>query len=242
MPTTIDCPSCHRALRLPDEYIGRPVQCPGCSHTFTATRTPAPAEAVVVPPEAPPAPAGPDVPPAPAAEHKAQPPPADAPPPRRRDDDDRRPPRYADDVEPCPYCDEPISLDATRCPHCRRDLSDEYEVDDRPWEQEGEVRRDCDPHRGGVVLTLGIVGLAVFPVGFCPCIGLVTLLVGLGTGIPAWVMGQRDLGRMRRGDMDPQGRGTTLAGMICGIIAVVFAAIGVIIQLFVVGINLMHLI
>ena len=66
------------------------------------------------------------------------------------------------------------------------------------------------PHRGGVVLTLGILGIVL-------CFIL---------GIFAWVMGSGDLQKMRAGQMDPSGYGTTQAGMICGMIATILAGIG----------------
>ncbi len=66
-------------------------------------------------------------------------------------------------------------------------------------------RRDVMPHRGGAVLTLGILALVL------GCIGIIF-------GIIAWVMGQSDLAEMRAGRMDPTGEGVTNAGRICGII------------------------
>lgn len=65
------------------------------------------------------------------------------------------------------------------------------------------------PHRGPVVLTLGILGL-VFT-GAC----------GFIIGIIAWVMGNADLKEMDRGAMDPAGRGLTQAGRICGMISTI---------------------
>lgn len=62
------------------------------------------------------------------------------------------------------------------------------------------------PHRGTVILLLGILSL----------VGL-----GIFTGIPAWVMGRSDLKRMDAGEMDPEGRQMTFAGMILGIVSVV---------------------
>ncbi len=61
------------------------------------------------------------------------------------------------------------------------------------------------PHRGGLILTLGILGLVcnVF------CI----------PSIMAWVMGRSDLAKIRAGMMDREGEGLTQAGMIMGIIA-----------------------
>ena len=70
-------------------------------------------------------------------------------------------------------------------------------------------------HRGGLILTLGIVGLV--------CCGI--------AGIIAWVMGHSDLREIKEGRMDPAGRGMTQAGMICGIISVIFSAIGLVVGL-----------
>lgn len=61
------------------------------------------------------------------------------------------------------------------------------------------------PHRGGVVLALGILGLVVCFI----------------CGIIAWVMGNNDLREMDAGLMDPSGRGLTKAGKICGMISVI---------------------
>ena len=40
-------------------------------------------------------------------------------------------------------------------------------------------------------------------------------------GLAAWIMGAKDLKKMRKGQMDPQGQGTTQAGLICGIVGMV---------------------
>lgn len=61
------------------------------------------------------------------------------------------------------------------------------------------------PHRGTLILVLGILGLLV-------CAPL---------GIAAWVMGNTDLGEIKGGLMDPEGRSLTEAGRICGIIATI---------------------
>jgi hypothetical protein len=67
------------------------------------------------------------------------------------------------------------------------------------------------PHRGVLILILGILGLT-----FC----------GIFTAIPAWLMGSGDLKQMDAGAMDPSGRGLTQAGKIMGIIGVVLGVIG----------------
>ncbi|MBX3352418.1 MAG: hypothetical protein KF684_05745 [Phycisphaeraceae bacterium] len=68
------------------------------------------------------------------------------------------------------------------------------------------------PHRGVLVLVFGILGLVL-------CFLF---------GIAAWVMGGADLRQMDAGHMDPEGRGLTQAGKICGIIAVVLQLIGIV--------------
>ena len=78
------------------------------------------------------------------------------------------------------------------------------------------------PHRGTVILVLGILSLV-----FC----------GFFTGIPAWIMGKGDLAKIKDGIMDPEGEGSTKAGMICGMICCIISAvlIGLIILLMILG-------
>jgi predicted RNA-binding Zn-ribbon protein involved in translation (DUF1610 family) len=109
------------------------------------------------------------------------------------------------DAEPdkvCPACRRSVPGRAMRCPHCNEPLADE------PSPLWNGQRRDAEPDRSGLILTLGIVSLLV------PVIGPVL-------GICAWVMAVRDMERMRRGQMDPRGMGQTQTGMICGIIGTV---------------------
>lgn len=86
-------------------------------------------------------------------------------------------------------------------------------------------------HRGGIVLALGIVGMLSGLGGLvscCCCLSLLPDIVGLGTGIPAIVLGMTDLRKIRDGLMDPNGRGITMAGYVMGIVAVVLAALGIV--------------
>ena len=69
------------------------------------------------------------------------------------------------------------------------------------------------PHRGTMILVFGILGL----------------LVCAPFGIVSWVMGNADLKAMDAGIMDPEGRGTTQAGKILGIVATLVTVIGIII-------------
>jgi hypothetical protein len=171
---------------VPEQYLGKKVQCPDCQHMFTAETTavsPQPASA----PSTPPAPKSDD---------------------RRRgddyDDEDDRPSRrgrYEDDED---------------------DEDDDLEYDD--------IRRrrrhhDFAPHRGGLILALGIVGL----VGWLVC----TILIVLGP--IAWILGSADLREIHAGRMDPDGKGLTRAGQVCGIIGTIFMILGLLaIGLFVV--------
>jgi len=69
------------------------------------------------------------------------------------------------------------------------------------------------PHRGGIVLALGILGLVV-----CVICGAV-----------AWAMGNTDLKEMAAGRMDRSGEGMTRAGKICGMISVILVLAGVVV-------------
>ena len=57
------------------------------------------------------------------------------------------------------------------------------------------------------------------------------------TGIPAWIMGKSDLAKIEAGQMNPEGKGLTMAGMICGIICCVLTLIsfGIIILFMILG-------
>ena len=68
------------------------------------------------------------------------------------------------------------------------------------------------PHRGPIVLTLGVIGLVMTTLGLAVC--ALVPLVGLGLSIPAWVMASADLKAMNRGEMDPTGRGITIGGLV----------------------------
>src|SRR5258708_35921139 len=41
MAILVNCPSCQRQLRVPEELLGKKVKCPGCAITFNAEETPA---------------------------------------------------------------------------------------------------------------------------------------------------------------------------------------------------------
>src|SRR5262249_26596186 len=101
----------------------------------------------------------------------------------------------------CPYCWEGIPKNAGYCRFCGEDL----DKGKREWERRGAVRRDCEPHRGGLILTLGIVGLVA---SFLHILAI----VGLPLSIAAWSMAQTDIKQIEAGQMDPQGLSNTQAG------------------------------
>jgi hypothetical protein len=105
----------------------------------------------------------------------------------------------------CPACGERATSQARHCVRCGERL----DLDDVPWPY-----LDCEPHRAGLVLGLGI-GSVVFA---ATCL---LSVIGLPLGIAALVIGRGDLKKMREGTMDPDGRSTVQAGYICGIIGIV---------------------
>lgn len=253
MATIVDCPECQRKLRVPEELLGQNVKCPTCGAKFVASPSgpdgQAPASPIEAP--APPLAASPVATHASEATAAFPPPPGDpsplapagdvppplslepqikvtlderVPPNRPREEPSDRPDRAgpsppngpadrADrDLLPCPYCGERIAKLARRCRFCGETLEG---ADDRPWERprrQGGVRRDCDPHRGTLILVLGILSL-------------VLSCIGLPLGIAAVIMGRRDLKRMDAGEVDPDGRGLTQAGWICGIVGTIMQSL-----------------
>jgi predicted Zn finger-like uncharacterized protein len=228
MPTTVACPECGSKLRVPEELSGQEVRCARCGGTFIAPGsvpdTPAdthhppdqpPFAAPLPPPAAPP---GEDLAfrlnlsldddpadrPQRAIPLSAEPEP---PPPRRPALNDDH-----DDLQDCPSCGKHLHRDYRRCPYCGTRLA-RAEREQRAYPR--RHRRDAEPHRGGTVLTLGILGLVLFP----------CMPVGLICGILAWVLGQSDLARMKTGEMDSSGEGLTHAGWVCGIIATVLGGL-----------------
>ena len=101
----------------------------------------------------------------------------------------------------------------------------------------GYGRGSYRPHRGGMVLTLGIIALVMNLFGlifFCCCypIGWGADLIAMALGIPAAILGHMDLKAMRDGGMDPSGRGMTQSGYIMAIIAIVLALLLLVLSIF----------
>ncbi len=76
------------------------------------------------------------------------------------------------------------------------------------------------PHRGTLILVMGILGI------FLSCVIF---------SIIAWVLGKGDLEKMKAGQMDSTGESLTKVGMILGIVGTVLALLGLVIAILLVG-------
>ncbi len=94
--------------------------------------------------------------------------------------------------------------------------------------QTGTMNAYLKPHRGGLILTFGILSLlsCMFSL-LCSVFGF----VGFGFSISAWIMANADLREIRGGTMDPSGEGQTSVGRILSIIHIVLSVV-----LFLIGI------
>jgi predicted RNA-binding Zn-ribbon protein involved in translation (DUF1610 family) len=88
-------------------------------------------------------------------------------------------------------------------PQSGSSAQDDFDSEERPR------RRDLAPHRGALILTLGLIGIVIWPAA--PF---------------AWTMGNGDLKEIHAGRMDPDGEGQVHAGMVCGMIGSIIGGIG----------------
>jgi len=116
-------------------------------------------------------------------------------------------------ISNCPHCGQRLHIPEemfgwqVRCSLCGQVFTaGTNQTSQTSYPETSYVRNYVQPHRGGLILTLGILGLVV-------CGPL---------GIFAWIMGANDLAKMRRGYMDRSGYGSTQAGYILGIISTIF--------------------
>ncbi len=194
MPAIIACPSCGGKLRVSDALRGQRVRCPACQHTFDNAAEPAsphaphdlPLQLAIDDPSSPSPPITSSDTPGLIGAIELKGARSESPVPSTE------PPRQA----PPPLIDE------------RRHDEDVPDIRQRP------PRRDAEPDRGAVVLSLGIISLAAMVVW---CAAPLWAILGLA----AWIMGQIDLRKMKSGLMDDRGHGMTQAGWICGIIGTV---------------------
>ena len=177
MSQLIACPECSKHLQVPENLLGKKVQCPECKHTFIATAPDSedPADKTKV-------------------STKSSPPPLKTPAwDKKAEDDDR---------------------DADKKKRRDDDEDDDDDDEDRPRRRSGRrsSRGGFAPHRGGMILALGIIGIVAFQ----------------PLGIAAWIMGNTDLKEIRAGRMDPDGEGLTNAGRICGMIATILMIVSLV--------------
>jgi Na+/proline symporter len=92
------------------------------------------------------------------------------------------------------------------------------------------IRRDYEPHRGPLILSLGNISMIVGGLSLC-FLGIGAVL-SVPLGILTWLMANRDLELMREGRMDPRGKSQTetgrtgaVAGVILGVIFAAFYAL-----------------
>lgn len=187
------CPTCLKKLQAPDGTTGRKTNCPSCGQRLLI---PPPIRTQV--------------------QNKTilgQPTPS---PPERLDESETgigqphqaegeysrlesretEPAEQEADEKYCHECGAVIRAKAEICPSCGVRQPRQFSADS-----------SLEPHRGTAILVLGILGL-VFG------------LFGLPFGMIAWLWANKDLRKMDRGIMNPEGRGLTRAGRICGMINV----------------------
>lgn len=122
------------------------------------------------------------------------------------------------DVSNCPHCGHQVQIPQellgrlVRCPLCGQTFT---AGGDQLPDTVSPVH-GVEPHRGGLILTLGILSLVI-----CGLLGPF-----------AWYMGSEDLQKMRRGRMDKSGYGITQAGYILGIISTILTAVGCLLGMF----------
>jgi hypothetical protein len=199
------CPGCQARLSVATSDLGADVECPYCKTVYKAKK---PGTGLIPVP----------------------------PPPRRSELDDDRPSRRRDVDEEDEEDDRPSRRrrrdedDEDRPSRRRRDEEDEE--DDRPSrrrrrdedEEERPRRRKRrrvggyggggEPHRGGLILGLGIFGFL--------CCGF--------AAIAAVIMGLQDLGKMNSGQMDPDGKVMTIIGLVLGIFGILAWIAGIILN------------
>ena len=99
----------------------------------------------------------------------------------------------------CSECGEVINAKAEICPKCGVAQRTSLRSSPDP---------DLEPHRGTAVLIMGVLSLFTIPFVLGPI---------------AWMWANEDLRKMKAGSMDPEGKGSTEAGRICGMMATILS-------------------
>jgi hypothetical protein len=119
-------------------------------------------------------------------------------------------------AKPRHYEDDEFDPPIRRRGYRDRDDFDDVEDDDYVGFR---IRRrgEFPPHRGGLILALGLVAI----------VGGLLMLFPFAIGPIAWLLGSLDLRAMNDGRMDPEGRSMTQAGQVLGLVSTVFLVLGV---------------
>jgi hypothetical protein len=125
--------------------------------------------------------------------------------------------------ESVPPIRSPALTAPRQSPPSRQPDNDEENDDPTPSKRRRLKRRssrDYQPHRGTLILVLGILAIVT---------GLHLIL-----GPIAWIMGNNDLKEIHAGRMDPEGEGTTNIGRILGMVATILGIVAIV--LFCIGV------
>ncbi len=120
----------------------------------------------------------------------------------------------------------PPALDDDDLPRRRRRAESYDDEFDDDFDHMRPVRRSNTPHRGGVILALGIISLVIFPYTTIIC------------GPLAWIMGNSDLSEIRAGRMDQSGEGMVQAGRVLGMISTILMLGAVLLVFTCIGISI----
>jgi predicted Zn finger-like uncharacterized protein len=198
----IVCPECKKNLQVPENLLGQTVQCPECKHTFTAAEPPpknVSTETTATPPSPPNTPEWDRKVSSATGKRRAS----------GKDDDEKDEKKDSYDVDDRDDDDDD-----------RADGDDEEREERRRRRRRRRERSSRNygvPHRGGMILAFGLIGL----IGNFVVLGPLALIFA----IMAWVMGNTDMAEIQSGRMDPEGEGMTQTGRILGIIGTILGSL-----------------
>jgi phage FluMu protein Com len=199
MPITIQCPQCDKKLKVADTSAGKKVRCPACSAVILV---PAAEESEHVP-EGGTTETSKSKAPRPVVEEEGTGV-TEKPTPKKRATRDKKSTAEGENYDNDDRDDED---ERPRRKKRRRDLDDD-DID---------LRRDHDqPHRGGLILGLGIGSIIV--ACLCPLICWILAAIAVNYA-------NADKPKMERGIMDPTGMSMTTAGQICAYVGSVIGLI-----------------
>jgi hypothetical protein len=128
----------------------------------------------------------------------------------------------AESVQPAPKAAAPVPEERPRRSKRAYDRDDDYDDD---FDHMRPLRTQGRPHRGGLILALGIMAL----------VGGVAIGFPFALGPVAWLMGNSDLAEIHAGRMDPSGEGMIQAGRVLGMISTFLLILGVVFVCGIVG-------